>query len=72
MHWHADGSGQTNLSNNPSEDSFPIWSRDGKQIGFTSERDNENPEIYVMDTDGSNPTRLTNTTPSNSSWSSWR
>jgi len=44
----ADGSGQTNLTNNPAaEDSFPVWSRNGKQIGFTSERDGKG-EIYLM------------------------
>ena len=34
---NADGSGQTNLTKSPATDnSFPVWSRDGKQIGFTS------------------------------------
>lgn len=38
---------------------FPEWSSDGKQIAFTSDRDGD-PEIYVMDADGSNQRRLTN------------
>ena len=37
---------------------FPHWSHDGKKIVFTSDRDGD-PEIYVMNADGSNPTRLT-------------
>src|SRR3972149_2153381 len=39
-------------------DSFPQWSHDGQSIVFTSDRDG-NPEIYVMEADGSNPVRLT-------------
>ena len=36
----------------------PAWSPDGRRIAFTSERDG-NPEIYVMNADGSGVTRLT-------------
>ena len=38
----------------------PAWSPDGRRIAFMSDRD-ENPEIYVMDADGANQTRLTRT-----------
>jgi TolB protein len=38
---------------------LPVFSPDGKQIAFMSGRDG-NPEIYVMNADGSNPRRLTN------------
>lgn len=37
---------------------FPQWSNDGKRIAFTSDRDGD-PEIYVMEADGTNPRRLT-------------
>jgi Tol biopolymer transport system component len=37
----------------------PVWSPDGKKIVFASGRDG-NWEIYVMNADGSNQTRLTN------------
>jgi TolB protein len=38
---------------------LPAWSPDGKKIAFLSERDG-NPEIYVINADGSAQTRLTN------------
>lgn len=38
----------------------PIWSFDGKKIAFTSDRDGD-PEIYIMNADGSIPARLTYT-----------
>jgi Tol biopolymer transport system component len=55
---NPDGTGQTNLTNNPAEDFAPAFSADGKKIAFTSTRDG-NQEIYIMDADGSNPTRIT-------------
>ena len=36
---NADGSGQTNLTNNPANDSHPSWSPDGSRIVFYSNRD---------------------------------
>lgn len=59
---NVDGSSQTRLTNDPSEDDTPAWSPDGKQIAFTSGRDGsqEESEVYVMDADGSKPRRLTN------------
>lgn len=39
---------------------FPQWSHDGKRITFTSDRDGD-PEIYVMNADGTSPRRLTHT-----------
>ena len=55
---NVDGSNQINLTNNPAKDDNPVWSPDGKQIAFNSDRDG-NQEIYVMNADGSNPTNLT-------------
>jgi hypothetical protein len=55
----ADGSGQTNVSNNPALDDDPAFSPDGSRIVFASERDG-NEEIYVMNADGTSPVRLTN------------
>jgi len=52
---NANGSGQTQLTNNPALDQQPTWSPDGTQIAFASDF-----EIYVMNTDGSALSRLTN------------
>jgi VCBS repeat-containing protein len=38
---------------------YPCWSPDGTQIAFVTNRDG-NPEIYVMNADGTDPTRITN------------
>ena len=48
----------TRLTTNPAEDGGPVWIRDGNKIVFHTNRDG-NYEIYVMDADGSNQTRLT-------------
>ena len=56
---NADGSGQTNLTNNLAGDRCPAWSPDGKRIAFDSAR-GDNWEVYVMNADGSGQTRLTN------------
>lgn len=65
----ADGSGQTNLTNNPERDVEPAWSSDGRKITFVSDREG-NPEIYVMNADGSGQTRLTNN-PAGDSLPAW-
>lgn len=57
---NADGSGQTQLTNNSANNVAPAWSPDGRQIAFTSDRDGSW-HIYVMNADGSGQTRLTNT-----------
>jgi TolB protein len=56
---NADGSNQTNLTNNPAQDFWPRWSPDGQQMVFVSTRASNNVDIYVMNADGSGATRLT-------------
>jgi len=49
---NRDGSGDTNLTNHPANDTTPSWSPDGSEITFSSDRDStENPartDIYAM------------------------
>lgn len=57
---NADGTNQTNLTNRPSLDIHPNWSPDGTRIVFISTRDDEHDrDIYLIDPDGTNLTRLT-------------
>ena len=67
---NVDGTGLTNLTQNVTveghqtkdilaDDFRPDWSPDGRKIAFTTNRDG-NLEIYLMNADGSGPTRLTN------------
>lgn len=66
----ADGSDQRQLTDPrvgadgvPALDQAPAWSPDGRRIAFASTRDGAESEIYVMDADGSDQTRLTETPP---------
>ncbi|HET9253004.1 MAG TPA: hypothetical protein VFP58_12900 [Candidatus Eisenbacteria bacterium] len=65
-----DGTDQVNLTQTPDVyDSDPSWSPDGRTIAFTSSRDSDY-EVYVMNSDGSNPRRLT-TRPENDGGARW-
>ena len=74
---NADGSQQSRLTIDPFSDRQPAFSPDGSKIVFTSDRASSgtpdscnttpntcNAEIYVMNADGSSPTRLTNSAAS--------
>ncbi len=71
---NVDGSDQIRLTDSPGGDWGPCFSPDGTKIAFVSRRDEiidkreisdkdvdeiYNPEIYIMNVDGSNQTRLT-------------
>jgi Tol biopolymer transport system component len=56
---NADGTNQTNITNNAAGNGAPDYSPDGANIIFNTSRDG-NTEIYRMNADGSNPVRLTN------------
>jgi len=61
----AGGSGLARLSAGGDRSA---WSPDGTQIAFLSGGE-ENLEIYVVNADGSNPTRLTTGGASHPAWS---
>jgi Tol biopolymer transport system component len=73
---NVNGTGLTNLSNNggasANSDGDPNWSPDGQKIAFHSDRNSlgGSYEIYVMDADGTNQTRVT-TAGQNDSQPSW-
>lgn len=58
-----------NLTNNPYRNTSPVWSPDGGQILFVSNRDG-NDELYIMESDGSNVRRITHSAEpkENPSW----
>jgi len=57
------------LTDDPAYDGWPTWSPDGSQIAFMSDRSG-NPDIYVMNADGSNVRQLTEH-PANDIWPEW-
>jgi len=56
---NPDGSGQTNLSRNFSEDSEPCWSPDGTKIAFETQPGGDAPSLRLMNADGSQRSVLT-------------
>lgn len=70
----ADGSGARNLSRHPGRgyDGMSL-SPDGRRIVFVSDRETSGCDIWVMDTDGANLSRLTGNTPGErcNNWPRW-
>jgi TolB protein len=57
---NSNGTNAVQLTSAANTSVRPSWSRDGGKIAFTTNRDGLlNFEIYVMNTDGSERTRLT-------------
>ena len=54
----VNGGRATQITTNPAHDTRPVWSPDGKQIAFASDRMG-GMDIYIVDKDGGTPTRLT-------------
>jgi Tol biopolymer transport system component len=57
---NADGGSQINLTNGPESDSEPAWSPDGARIAFVVSSWTYGSDIHVMNADGSNRSRYTN------------
>jgi len=57
----ADGTGAHLLTSGTSSDSSPVWSSDGYQIAFVSDRSEGQNQIYLVDGDGKNLTQVTHT-----------
>ena len=55
---HADGEHRVEMDG-WSTDHAPAWSPDGGRIAFTRTAENSTPSIWIMNADGSGPTRLT-------------
>ena len=54
----ADGGRATQLTTHPAHDTRPVWSPDGRQIAFASDR-NGGFDVFIMSRYGGAPTRLT-------------
>ena len=65
--WH--GQDLMRVTHDPAHDIAPLWSPDGTRLTFITSRD-DNWEVYVIDTDGSNPVNLTNN-PAKDYYPSW-
>ncbi len=62
---NADGTNATNLTDDPSSDTSPAWSPNGKKVAFVSDRDG-NSEIYLMNANGAGKRNLTKSPGSDS------
>jgi len=67
----ADGSNLTNLTQHIGKNYDPIWSPDGKQIAFVTDRDG-NSEVYLINADGSNLTNISNSPSTEDFAPAWR
>ena len=57
---NIDGSGVTNLTNNPTFEGWPAWSPDGRRIAFAGNRYGVY-QVFVMNADGGNVQLVANT-----------
>lgn len=66
---NANGSNLHSLTQTAGANTDPIWSPDGTQIAFESDRDGFSARIYLMNADGSDQRALTSSRGSGAAWS---
>ncbi|MGD8623761.1 MAG: hypothetical protein PVF47_14015 [Anaerolineae bacterium] len=66
----AGGQAAVSLTNTPTRDRYPMWSSDGKQMTFNSQRDG-NYEVYIMNADGSNARNISQSPNSTEGLADW-
>ena len=57
-----------NITHSAASEEWPAWSLDGKRIAFSSDREGQ-PELYLMNPDGSNVVRVTTNVGFSGGWS---
>lgn len=67
---NPDGSDQTRLTSNSLDDDHPSWSPDGRSIAFVRSGGSTNFAIWIMASDGSRQTKVTNFVPAGSAFES--
>ncbi|HVM02728.1 MAG TPA: hypothetical protein VM263_08660 [Acidimicrobiales bacterium] len=68
---NGDGTVETNVTNHPGWDFYPVWSPDATEIAWGSDRGEQfNVDVHVMAADGTDVRRLT-TTPGEDRGASW-
>ncbi len=67
---NADGTNILKLTTSTALDQMPAWSPDGSKIAFMSTRTG-NPEVFVMNANGTNQINITNNSPTADARPSW-
>lgn len=67
---NANGSNPVNLTKSPGRDRYAMWSPDGKQFTFNTNRDG-NYEVYLMNADGSNQRNVSQAPDSTEGLADW-
>lgn len=68
---HPDGTGLEQITSTSADDQTPSVSPDGSRLAFTSNRNGSGYDLYTMNLDGSDLTRLTNDTTSTAARPEW-
>jgi dipeptidyl aminopeptidase/acylaminoacyl peptidase len=69
---NSDGSGQKQLTKNSGNDALPAWSPDGKYIYYLSDQNGKGWAVMIMNSDGSNPRKITNASAGNDPVRGWQ